>query len=181
MVCARSATPVHDSAGYVCSYADATGSHLPLVATLNAARTFDLGAALLGCSYTQLSDLALQAHPGSGGLALLPYFEGERTPDLPNARGPLHGASPTNFNRPNFARAVIEGTLASQVEMLDVLRDCNVHPRTLMLIGGAPESPAVQRILNQMVDIPVVVPEFDEYVTKGAAVQAASKSDPLTT
>ncbi|WP_437774004.1 FGGY family carbohydrate kinase [Arthrobacter sp. KNU40] len=174
VVYAKSAIPVHDYAGYVCSYADATGGHLPLVATLNAARNFDLGAALLGCSYTELSDLALQAPPGSGGLTLLPYFEGERTPDLPHARGSLHGASLANFNRPNFARAVIEGTLASQVAMLDTLRDCRVEANRLLLIGGAAESPAVQIILNQMVNIPVVVPEFDEYVTKGAAMQAAA-------
>lgn len=173
VVYARSATPVHDYAGYVCNYADATGEHLPLVATLNAARNFDAGAALLGCSYTELSNLALQALPGAEGLTLLPYFEGERTPDLPHARGSLHGASLTNFTRPNFARAIIEGTLASQVAMLDTLRDCNVQTNRLMLIGGAAESPAVQRILTQMVDIPVVVPEFDEYVTKGAAMQAA--------
>lgn len=174
VVYARSAMPVHDYTGYVCNYADATGAHLPLVATLNAARNFDLGAALLGCSYTELSDLALQAPAGAEGLTMLPYFEGERTPDLPNARGSLHGASLTNFNRPNFARAVIEGTLASQVAMLDLLRNCKVNADRLMLIGGAAESPAVQRILSQMVDIPVVVPEFDEYVTKGAAMQAAA-------
>lgn len=174
VVYARSTMPVHDYAGYVCNYADATGAHLPLVATLNAARNFDLGAALLGCSYTELSDLALQASPGAEGLTLLPYFEGERTPDLPNARGSLHGASLTNFNRPNFARAVIEGTLASQVAMLDLLRNCKVNADRLMLIGGAAESPAVQKILSEMVDIPVVVPEFDEYVTKGAAMQAAA-------
>lgn len=58
--------------------------------------------------------------------------------------------------------------------MLDILRNCKVNANRLMLIGGAAESPAVQQILSQMVDIPVVVPEFDEYVTKGAAMQAAA-------
>lgn len=174
VVYTRTAHPVHDYAGYVCSYADATGSHLPLVATLNAARNFDLGAALLGCSYDELSSLALQAPPGADGLTLLPYFEGERTPDLPNARGSLHQASLTNFTRANFARAVIEGTLASQVEMLDALHDQEVNVHRLLLIGGAAQSKAVQSILTQMVEMPVHVPEFDEYVTKGAAMQAAA-------
>jgi xylulokinase len=118
--------------------------------------------------------LALQASPGAEGLTLLSYFEGERTPDLPNARGSLHGATLTNFNRPNFARAVIEGTLASQVAMMDLLRNCKVNANKLMLIGGAAESPAVQTILSRMVDVPVVVPEFHDYVTKGAAMQAAA-------
>jgi xylulokinase len=174
VVYTRSAKPVHDFAGYVCSYADATGDHLPLVATLNAARNLDLGAALLGCTHAELSELALQATPGSEGLTLLPYFEGERTPDLPHERGSLHRASLTNFTRPNFARAVIEGTLASQVAMLDALRDCGVVPSRLLLIGGGAQSPAVQQILTQMVPMPVAVPEPDEYVTKGAAMQAAS-------
>jgi xylulokinase len=174
VVYTRSPRPVHDYAGYVCSYADATGDHLPLVATLNAARNLDIGAALLGCSYTELSELALQAPAGAEGLTLLPYFQGERTPDLPNARGSLHQASLTNFTRPNFARAVLEGTLASQVEMLDALRACDVTASRLLLIGGAAQSPAIQRILTQMVDIPVLVPALDEYVTKGAAMQAAA-------
>ncbi|RPE77844.1 MULTISPECIES: FGGY family carbohydrate kinase [unclassified Frondihabitans] len=174
VVYARTARPVHDYSGFVCSYADATGDHLPLVATLNAARNLDVGAALLGCSHAELSDLALQADPGADGLTLLPYFEGERTPDLPNARGSLLGASLSNLTRPNFARSVIEGTLASQVEMLDLLRNCGVDARRLVLIGGGALSPAVQQILGQMVSLPVSVPNPEQYVTKGAAMQAAS-------
>ncbi|MFD4422202.1 FGGY family carbohydrate kinase [Agromyces sp. NPDC058484] len=170
----RSAHAVHDYAGFVCSYADATGDHLPLVATLNAARNFELGATLLGCTYAELSDLALQAPAGAEGLTLLPFFEGERTPDLPHARGSLHEASLSNLTRANFARAVIEGTLANQVAMIDALRACDVRVDRLLLIGGAAESPAVQRVLTQMVDVPVFVPHSDELVTKGAAMQAVS-------
>jgi xylulokinase len=177
VVYTRSSVPVHDLSGYVCSYADATGQHLPLVATLNAARNFDAGAGLLGCTYAELSALALQARPGADGLTLLPFFEGERTPDLPLARASLHDASLASFTRPNFARAVIEGTMASQVGMLDAMNDCGLRPDRLFLIGGAAASPAVQTILTEMVDVPVVMPETDEYVTKGAAAQAASALD----
>lgn len=174
VVYTRSSTPVHDLAGYVCNYADAEGSHLPLVATLNAGRNFDAGTALLGCSHAELSGLALRASPGAGGLTLLPFFEGERTPDLPDARASLLGASLANFTRANFARALIEGTLSSQVTMLDALAACGLHSERLMLIGGAASSPAVKGILSQMIDIPVVIPAFDEYVARGAAVQAGS-------
>ncbi len=170
----RSATPVHDLFGYVCNYADATGGHLPLVATLNAGRNFDAGTTLLDCSYAELSDLALRAPAGADGLTMLPFFEGERTPDLPHVRASLHGASLTNFTRANFARAVVEGTLASQVAMFEALAACGLRAERLMLIGGAAPSPAVQTILAQLVDMPVVVPAFDQYVTKGAAMQAAS-------
>jgi len=177
VVYARTAEPVQDYSGYVCSYADATGDHLPLVATLNAARNLHLGAGLLGCTYAELSDLALDAPAGSEGLTLLPYFEGERTPDLPHARGSLHGATLTNFTRANFARAVVEGTLASQVAMLDALHACGVETNRLLLIGGAAKNPAVQKVLAQMVAPPLLVPEFDEYVTKGTAMQAVAALD----
>lgn len=177
VVYARTADPVQDYAGYVCSYADATGDHLPLVATLNAARNLHLGAGVLGCTYAELSDLALDAPAGSEGLTLLPYFEGERTPDLPHARGSLHGATLTNFTRANFARAVVEGTLASQVAMLDALHACGVETNRLLLIGGAAKNPAVQKVLAQMVAPPLLVPEFDEYVTKGTAMQAVAALD----
>ncbi|MGO1735372.1 MAG: FGGY family carbohydrate kinase [Leucobacter sp.] len=169
-----SARPIHDFEGYVCNYADATGAYIPIVATLNAARNFESAAELLECSHVELSDLALEAAPGAGGLTLLPFFEGERTPDLPHARGSLHGMMLDNLTRPNIARAWIEGTLMSQVGMLDALEARGLQVRRLMLIGGAAQSPAVREVLRQLVEMPLVVPDHDEYVTKGAAMQAAA-------
>ena len=177
VVYTRSTHPVHDLGGYVCSYADATGRHLPLVATLNAARNFDVGAQLLGCSHDEFSALALQAGAGAEGLTLLPFFEGERTPDLPHARGALLEASISNLTRANFARAVMEGTLASQVAMLDALERADIRSEELILIGGAAESPAVQTILSELVDVPISLPSPDEYVTKGASMQAVAALD----
>lgn len=168
----RSPEPVHDFSGHVCNYADATGGHLPLVATLNAGRNLDAGVRLLGCSHGELSDLALRAEPGAGGLTLLPFFEGERTPDLPHARASLHGVTLANFTRENLARAVIEGTVASQVAMLSALEECGLRAERLLLIGGAASSPAVQTVLSQLARVPVLVPEVDEHVARGAAMQA---------
>lgn len=174
VVYARTADPVHDYAGYVCSYADATGDHLPIVATLNAARNLQVGAELLGCTHDELAELALAAPPGAEGLTLLPYFEGERTPDLPHARAAVLGASLSNFTRANMARAIVEGTVASQVAMLDALAACGVHSRRVLVIGGAAKNRAVQRVLAELVDLPLAVPSADEYVAKGAAMQAAA-------
>jgi xylulokinase len=174
VVYSRSKAPVHDYSGVVCSYADGTGDHQPLCATLNAARDLDAAISVLGCSHQELDSLVLAAAPGADGLTFLPYFEGERTPDLPNARASLHGASLANFTRENFARAAVEGMLASQVVMLDALKGCDIPINRLFLIGGAAESSAVQKVLTQIVDIPILVPEPAEYVAKGAAMQAAA-------
>lgn len=174
VVYGRSRAPIHDYSGVVCSYADATGDHLPLAATLNAARDLDAATNLLGCSYDELASLALDAAPGADGLTLLPYFEGERTPDLPNARASLLGASLDNFTRPNLARATIEGMLASQVVLLDAMRRCDISVGRLFLIGGAAQNHAVHQILPQMIDVPLLLPDPGEYVGKGAALQATA-------
>jgi xylulokinase len=174
VVYARSAAPVHDYSGVVCSYADATGEHQPLAATLNAARNLDAAVRMLGCDFAELSDLALSAPPGAAGLTMLPYFEGERTPNLPDARASLSGASLHNFTQANLARAVVEGTLAGQAVMLRAIESAGVPINRLLLIGGAAMSPAVRTILNQIIDIPLLVPAPGEYVAQGAAMQAAA-------
>ena len=98
-------TAVADVTGTVAGFADATGHHLPLVATLNAARVLDAAATLLGVDHAMLSDLALSAPSGAGGLVLVPYLEGERTPNLPRATGAVHGltlrtSTPAYWARP---------------------------------------------------------------------------------
>ncbi|MGO1584187.1 MAG: FGGY-family carbohydrate kinase, partial [Actinomycetaceae bacterium] len=173
-VYARTEQPVNDYSGIVSSYADATGDHLPLSATLNAARDLEAMANLLGRSHGEFAYLALSAPPGAENLTVLPYFEGERTPNLPDARASLHGASLANLTRENVARATVEGMLASQVVMLEATRALGVPVNRLFLIGGAAKSAAVQTVLSEIVDVPIQVPEPGEYVAKGAAMQAAA-------
>src|SRR5690606_7787199 len=83
--------PAADPSGIVAGFADTTGRFLPLVCTLNAARVLDAAAALLGVDHDELSRLALSAPPGADGLSLVPYLEGERTPNRPLATGAVHG------------------------------------------------------------------------------------------
>jgi xylulokinase len=173
-VYARTAKPVNDFTGIVSSYADCTGDHLPLSATLNAARDLDAVARLLGRDHAELAFLALQARPGAEGVTMLPYFEGERTPNLPDAKASLHGMSLANFTPMNVARAAVEGMMASQVVMLDATKALGVPVERVFLIGGAAKNPAVRAVLPQIISEPVVVPEPGEYVAQGAAMQAVA-------
>ncbi|NQX10836.1 xylulose kinase [Microbacteriaceae bacterium VKM Ac-2855] len=164
---------VRDASGTVAGFADASGRFLPLVATLNAARVIASTAALLGVDFDELGGLALDAEPGAGGLVLVPYFEGERTPNLPDATASLNGMTLAATTRPNLARASIEGMLCGLADGLDAVRRLGVSATRILLIGGAAQNPAVQAIAAQVFDAPVVVPTPGEYVADGAAVQAA--------
>jgi xylulokinase len=157
----------------VAGFADASGNFLPLLATLNAARVLDSIAGLLGVDHAALGELALTAEAGSGGLVLQPYFEGERTPNLPDATATLFGMTLASTNRSGLARAAIEGLLCGLADGLDTLTSAGVSAKRILLIGGAAQNPAVQLIAAQVFDVPVVVPEPGEYVARGAAIQAA--------
>ena len=171
---ARHDAAIADPSGAVASFADATGGFLPLLATLNAARVMTAGASMLGIGLADLDRLALAAEPGAGGLSLLPYLDGERTPNLPSATGTLSGLTRANATPENLARAVVEGMLTNLAEALDDLRGQGVHVERVLLIGGASASAAVRSIAADLFGAPVHVPVSGEYVALGAARQAAA-------
>lgn len=172
-VYAVSAEPVTDAQGTVAGFADAAGAHLPLVATLNAARVLDVIARLLGVDHEGLAALALVAEPGADGLVMHPYFEGERTPNLPDATATLGGLTLASTTRENLARAAIEGMLCGLADGLDAITRLGVRAERILLIGGAARSVVVGPIAAQVFGVPVVIPEPGEYVALGAAAQAA--------
>lgn len=165
--------PVADASGTVAGFADASGLSLPLIATLNAARVLDAIARLLGVDHDGLAELALTAEPGAGGVVLVPYFEGERTPNLPDATAGLHGLTLASTTPANLARAAIEGMLCGLADGLDAVRGVGVREQRILLIGGAAQNPAVAAVSAQVFDAPVVIPAPGEYVADGGAVQAA--------
>ena len=165
--------PSADPSGAVAGFADATGRFLPLVCTLNAARVLDAAARMLGVGHDELSRMALAAPPGADGLVLVPYIEGERTPNRPDATGSLHGLRPATATPAHLARAAVEGMLCGLADGLDAMRAHGVEARRVLLIGGGAQNPAVAPIAAQVLGAPVVVPRPGEYVAGGAAVQAA--------
>jgi xylulokinase len=168
---AESASP--DGSGDVAGFADATGRFLPLVCTLNAARVLTATAAMLGVELSGLDSLALAALPGAGGLTMVPYLDGERTPNLPDATGSLLGMRRDNMTPENVARAAVEGMLGGLGAGVDALRAVGMEVGRVKLIGGGARSQAVRAIAPEIFGVPVDVPEAAEYVALGAARQAA--------
>jgi xylulokinase len=170
---AVSETPTHDATGAVAGFADATGRYLPLVCTLNAARIMDAATKILGKTHDEVGALALSAPAGANGLTLLPYFEGERTPNRPDATGVFAGMSLNNSNPADIARAMIEGMLAGLADAVDSLIALGVGVNRILLIGGAAKNPAIPAIASALFGREVLVPPAGEYVADGAAKQAA--------
>lgn len=170
---AISSQPTHDASGTVAGFADATGKFLPLVCTLNAARILDSAAEILALSHNEVGELALAAQPGADGLVLLPYFEGERTPNRPDATGIFAGLTLKSATRENIARAMIEGMLAGLVDAVQALMDLGIDVKRIVMIGGAAKNPAVATIASALFGREVIVPAASELVADGAARQAA--------
>ena len=169
-----------DHAGLVAGFADATGRHLPLVCTLNGAPVLAAVAKMLDVDFDTLSDLALSAPAGADGLSLVPYFEGERSPNLPRTSGALHGMTGRNLNSANIARAGVEGLLCSLQYCADRIRDQGIEINRIILVGGGARSAAIRELAPAIFARPVVVPEPGEYVALGAARQAAWSLDPTS-
>jgi xylulokinase len=166
-------TATHDKSGEVAGFADATGNFLPLACTLNAAKIFATVAKTLNLSFEDFSQAALSAPIGANGLRLITHFDGERTPNKPNATGSFYGITHENFTSANIARAAIEGVIAGMRYAAEAIAKLNVPINRVILVGGAARNQAVQEVAATFFDYEIAVPEPGEYVALGAARQAA--------
>ena len=177
VVAVVSETPVEDPSGQVAGFADASGHWLPLACTLNASRILDAIGAMSGLSYEELDEAALSV-PNAGGLRLVPYFEGERTPNLPEATARLEGMTLKNSTRAHLARAGVEGLLAHMRFALECVRELGVPIEKVLVVGGGARSRAVRSLAAEFLGVPVEFPEAAEYVALGAARQARMLHSP---
>lgn len=165
--------PIADDTGTINGFMDATGNWLPLACTLNGARIISTTAALLGVDFTEFDELALSVSD-AGGMEMLPYFAGERTPNLPDATASISGMTLGNWDRAHLAHAAVRALCELLAGGADAVRNCGVPLNSVQLVGGGARSRAVATLLPQVLGVPVHVPEPAEYVALGAARQAAN-------
>ena len=167
--------PTADSTGAVAGFADATGRFLPLVCTLNATKVTDAIGRLLAVDHAELDRLVLDGAPGACGMTLLPYLDGERTPDLPQATGVVGGMR-SDVSREQLARAATEGVVCGLLDALDALAR-HAPVSSVVLTGGGAKSAAYRQVFAELCDLPLTVADADEAVAAGACVQAAVVAD----
>jgi sugar (pentulose or hexulose) kinase len=163
---------VIDPKGEVAAFCDSTGRWLPLVCTLNVTVATEMVRRQFSLSHDALAAQAAKAPAGNDGLLLLPFFEGERTPDVPDGTGVYFGLREKTCSIPHFARAAMEGTTLGLAYGLDRLRELGMAPREIRATGGGAKSAIWRQILADIFGVEVVCLVQEEGAALGAALQS---------
>lgn len=169
---AYSDVPVIDPRGEVAAFCDSTDAWLPLVCTMNVTLVTELTRSVFGWSHAEVDERIAAIEVGAGGLRVLPYLVGERTPNLPRGGGVLAGLRPENFTPAHLARAMTEAVTLGLGYGIGRLRDLGIHPTEIRLTGGGSNSPAWRQICADVFGVPVVTLQSGEGAALGAAIQA---------
>ncbi len=164
--------PVVDPRGEIAAFCDSTGGYLPLMCTMNVTTVSELFRNLFGMDHESLSAAIERAPAGAGGLTLLPYFEGERTPSIPSGSGAFVGLNARTLNPDYLVRAAIEGVTMGMNFGLLRLKELGVSTSEVRLTGGGSRSAAWRRIIADVFGVSVVCMQEDEGAALGGALQA---------
>ena len=177
-------TPIIDLKGEVSAFCDSTDHWLLLACTMNVASAVDRVRGLFRWEMNAVEKNVARSQAGANGLTFLPFFDGERLPNLPNGCGVIHGLNSNNTNRHDIARALIEGIVVGLAQGMKRLVDLGIHADELRIIGGGAKSATMRQIVSDIFEMPVMGVKITEGAALGAAIQAAwtygqTKGDPL--
>ena len=164
--------PVIDPLGEIAAFCDSTNHWLPLLCTMNVTVATEMVRQDFGMTHEQFAAAARKAPPGCQGLLLLPYLEGERTPNVPDGTGAFLGVSPRTFTAGHFARAAMEGVTLGMNYGLRRLAELGVRPQQIRATGGGANSKFWRQIMADIFGTEVVTLKVAEGAAYGAALQA---------
>ena len=170
---AYAAKPVVDPEGEIAAFCSSTGGWLPLLCTMNVTMVTEQFRALFNWDHAQLDQAVASAPAGAGGLALLPYLDGERTPNLPKATGVLTGLTRATLTPGALARAALEGVTMNMNYGLRRLAALGVKAKEIRVTGGGAKSAGWRQMMADVFGVPVVAMVEDEGAALGGALQAA--------
>jgi xylulokinase len=165
--------PVVDPHGEIAAFCSSTGGWLPLLCTMNVTTVTEQMRALFGHDHGRLAEVIAATPPGSGGLILLPYLAGERTPNVPDGSGVLLGLTQATFTAGHLARAAMEGATMGMNYGLRRLAVLGVKAKEIRVTGGGAKSAVWRQIMADVFGVPVVAMVEDEGAALGGALQAA--------
>jgi xylulokinase len=174
---AFSKKPIVDPDGEIAAFCDSTGNWLPLLCTMNVTTATEMMRALLGRDLRQYDEDVLKTPVGADGLVLLPYFEGERTPSVPNGTGTLFGLNRRTFTAGHLLRAAMEGATMGMNYGLLRLKKLGIKAKEIRVTGGGMKTPVWRQIAADIFGVSVVGMKEDEGAALGAALQAVWCAD----
>lgn len=169
---AYSSTPKVDNKGELAAFCSSTGGWLPLVCTMNVTVATELVRDLLGASIKEMNSYVENVDAGAGGLLLLPYFNGERTPALPQAKATITGMTSLNMKPEMFCKAAMEGATFGLRYGLEVMQRTGITANEIRLTGGGAKSNHWCQMVADIFDCEVVRVVGEEAGAIGAALQA---------
>jgi D-xylulose kinase len=164
--------PVIDPKGEIAAFCDSTNRWLPLLCTMNVTVATEMVREDFGWSHEKYAAESKRIPAGAAGLLLLPYFEGERTPNVPNGTGVWFGVNQKTFEAAHFARAAMEGVTLGMNYGLRRLAELGVKPAQIRATGGGAKSKVWRQIMADIFDAEVVTLKVSEGAAYGAALQA---------
>ena len=159
---ACSGKPVVDPLGEIAAFCDSTNRWLPLLCTMNVTVATEMVRHDFGMDVKAFDAAVARAKPGAGGLVLLPYLEGERTPNVPDGTGVFFGVTPKTFTAQHFARAAMEGVTLGMNYGLRRLAELGVNPKQIRVTGGGAKSNVWRRIMADIFNAEVVTLKVGE-------------------
>ena len=163
---------VIDPQGEIAAFCDSTNRWLPLLCTMNVTVATEMVRHDFGWSLQKFDAAVAAAKPGADGLILLPYLEGERTPNVPAGTGVFFGVTAKTFTAEHFARAAMEGVTLGMNYGLRRLRELGVKPAQIRATGGGAKSRVWRQIMADIFNTEVVTLKVSEGAAYGAALQA---------
>jgi xylulokinase len=163
--------PLQNPDSSVAPFCSSSGGWLPLVCTMNATNVVTQTLHLLGMTVEQIDPVLASTTPGADGITFLPFLNGERTPDLPTARGSIFGISATNFSAANLLRSAIEGVTFGILNGLELILEGKPASK-ILVIGGGARSAQWRQMLADATGAIIQVPVEEEAGCLGAAIQA---------
>ena len=164
--------PVVDPLGEIAAFCDSTNRWLPLLCTMNVTVATEMMRLDFGYTHEQFERKAATAPPGSDGLLLLPYLEGERTPNVPDGSGVMIGINARTFSASHYCRAAMEGVTLGMNYGLRRLAELGVKPKQIRATGGGANSKLWRQIMADIFNAEVVTLAVGEGAAYGAALQA---------
>ena len=166
--------PIVDPQGLLAAFCSSTNSWLPLLCTMNCTLASEITRTLFSKGVKEFDACALTAPIGAQGVVMLPFFNGERTPNFPHGKGCLMGLNLTNMTEANISRAAMEAAIYGLKLGLDAFEALSYTAREIRLIGGGAKSKVWRQMVADICGLPVVVPAIVEAASFGAALQAFS-------